>query len=241
MAMRTVRKPFRVETLLRGDAPATFDETASADRHAELMAEIARLRALIKPAAEISNDTIDTFRRELSEAAKLKSEMDSIKEAILRTKQEIATLHGGSFESAQMARVSGELSAVVAGTEAATQAILEAAEFIDDHAMQLGAHVKTEQDKALASEIQEKVVSIFEACNFQDLTGQRISKVVSTFSFIEHRIEKMIAIWGGIEQFKDVKTDDSTKPSGDRALLNGPALETDAGRASQDDIDALFG
>jgi chemotaxis protein CheZ len=205
------------------------------------MAEIARLRALIKPAAEISNDAIETFRKELSEAAKLKSELDSIREAIQRTKEEIATLHGGSFESAQMSRVSGELSAVVAGTEVATQSILESAEYIDDRAMQLAAHVKTDQDKALASEIQEKVVSIFEACNFQDLTGQRISKVVTAFSFIENRIDKMIEIWGGIEQFRDVKTDDSTAPQGDKALLNGPALETDAGRASQDDIDALFG
>ena len=239
--MNRVRKPFRAAALLHGEAPSALLDTGAADRHAELLAEIARLRALIKPAAEISNEAIDTFRRELGEAAKLKSEMDSIKEAIARTKQEIATLHGGSFESAQMSRVSGELSAVVAGTEVATQSILEAAEYIDDHAMQLGSSAKTERDKALASEIQEKVVSIFEACNFQDLTGQRISKVVTAFSFIEHRIEKMIEIWGGIEQFKDVKTDDSNKPTGDNALLNGPALETDAGRASQDDIDALFG
>lgn len=240
--MNRVRKPFRAEALMRGEAPPLplFD-TGAADRHAELLAEIARLRALIKPAAEISNEAIDTFRRELAEASKLKSEMDSIKEAIMRTKQEIATLHGGSFESAQMSRVSGELSAVVAGTEAATQSILAAAEFIDDNAMQLASRAKAEADKGLASDIQEKVVAIFEACNFQDLTGQRISKVVTTFAFIENRIERMIDIWGGIEQFRDIKEDDSNRPTGDKALLNGPALETDAGRASQDDIDALFG
>jgi chemotaxis protein CheZ len=239
--MNRVRKPFRAEALMRGEAPPLplFD-TGAADRHAELLAEIARLRALIKPAAEISNEAIDTFRRELGDAAKLKSEMDSIKEAILRTKQEIATLHGSSFESAQMSRVSGELSAVVAGTEAATQRILEAAEFIDDNAMQIASHAKTETEKNLATEMQEKVVAIFEACNFQDLTGQRISKVVTTFAFIENRIERMIEIWGGIEQFKDIKEDDSNRPTGDKALLNGPALASDV-TASQDDIDALFG
>lgn len=239
--MKTARKPFRIETMLRGDAPPPSAGNDTAERHAELLAEFARLRAIIKPAAEISQDAIETFRRELSEASKLKGELDSIREAIQRTKQEIATLHGTSFENTQMLRVSGELDAVVAGTEAATESILAAAEFIDDHAMQLHAHVKTEGDRVLASEIQEKVVAIFEACNFQDLTGQRITKVVSTLTFVENRIEKMIEIWGGIEQFKDINPERPPAPSGDKALLNGPALPADEGRATQDDIDALFG
>jgi chemotaxis protein CheZ len=140
-----------------------------------------------------------------------------------------------------MTRVSGELDAVVAGTEKATESILSAAEFIDDHAMQLAAHVKTERDRALAAEIQEQVVLIFEACNFQDLTGQRITKVVSTLNFVENRIDRMIEIWGGIEQFNGIEPDRPAPATGDKALLNGPALDTDVGRASQDDIDALFG
>jgi chemotaxis protein CheZ len=241
--MKHAYKPFRIEAMLRGDAaPApSVPDGSSAHRHAELMAELGKLRAIVKPAVEISSEAIETFRRELSEASKLKDELDTIREAIQRTKQEIATLHGTSFESEQMSRVSGELDAVVAGTEAATESILEAAEFIDDHAMRLHAHVKTESDRALAAEIQEKVVSIFEACNFQDLTGQRITKVVSTLSFVENRIDRMIEIWGGIEQFKDISPDRPPVPQGDKALLNGPALATDLGRASQDDIDALFG
>src|SRR5687768_1058343 len=175
--MKRAQKPFRIETLMHGDrpVPVAVPRAENTDvRHAELMAEFAKLRTLIKPAAEISSDVIETFRKELGEAAKMKAEMDSIREAIQRTKQEIATLHGTSFETAQMTRVSGELDAVVAGTEKATESILSAAEFIDDHAMQLAAHVKTERDRALAAEIQEQVVLIFEACNFQDLTGQRI-------------------------------------------------------------------
>lgn len=243
MSMRAARKPYRIETMMRGDVPvmsAAHDPDA-AHRHAELMSEMAKLKALIKPAAEISGEAIEAFRRELGEAHKLKTELDSIREAIQRTKQEIATLHGTSFESAQMVRVSNELDAVVAGTEAATESILAAAEFIDDHALQLAAHVKTDQDKVLASEIQEKVVAIFEACNFQDLTGQRITKVVQTLTFVENRIEKMIEIWGGIEQFRDIAPESMPAREGDKALLNGPALPTDEDRASQDDIDALFG
>lgn len=240
--MKRAHKPFRIETLMHGDMPVrSMGSEDTGTRHSELMAEFSKLRAIIKPAAEISSEAIETFRREVHEASKLKSEMDSIREAIQRTKQEIATLHGTSFETAQMTRVSGELDAVVAGTEAATESILSAAEFIDDHAMQLAAHVKTERDKTLASEIQEKVVSIFEACNFQDLTGQRITKVVTTLNFVENRIDRMIEIWGGIEQFNGIEPDRPAAPTGDKALLNGPALDSDIGRASQDDIDALFG
>ncbi|RMF05696.1 MAG: hypothetical protein D6773_04985, partial [Alphaproteobacteria bacterium] len=88
--------------------------------------------------------------------------------------------------------------------------------------------------------IQELVVQIFEACNFQDLTGQRITKVVRAFQFIEERVTRMMEIWGGIESFKEIEVVDPPKRDGDAALLNGPALETDEDVASQDDIDALF-
>jgi chemotaxis protein CheZ len=241
--MKRAHKPYRIETLMHGNRPLPSRKAVDdmGTHHSEVMAEFAKLRAMMKPAAEISSEAIETFRREVHEASKLKAEMDSIREAIARTKQEIATLHGTSFETAQMARVSGELDAVVAGTEAATESILAAAEFIDDHAMQLAAHVKSARDKTLATEIQERVVSIFEACNFQDLTGQRITKVVSTLNFVENRIDRMIEIWGGIEQFHGIEPDGPEERTGDKALLNGPALPTDEGRASQDDIDALFG
>ncbi len=239
--MQPARKPFRIEAMLYGDNPAAAATDGGAHRrHNELMAELAKLRGMIKPAQEISSDAIDLFRKEMAEAAKLKVELDSIHEAIQRTKREIATLHGSSFESANMVRVSGELDAIVAGTENATETILAAAEQIDDRAMQIHARATAEGDRVLANEIQEKVVGIFEACNFQDLTGQRITKVVSTLSFVEDRINRMIEIWGGIEQFNGITPDLPPAPEGDKALLNGPALDGDLDRATQDDIDALF-
>ncbi len=236
------RKPFRIEAMMNGDYyPAgANDHHATALRHAEVMSEIQALRALMKPAAEISNDAITLFKKEISEAFQMKAELDAIQEAIQRTKLEIATLHGGSFETAQMARVTGELDAIVSGTEQATQQILEAAEAIDDHALQIQASAKTVRLRGIGSEVQEKVIQIFEACNFQDLTGQRITKVVSTLTFIEDRIDRMIEIWGGMEKFRDIEPDLPDAPEGDRALLNGPGLAGEEGRASQDDIDALF-
>jgi chemotaxis protein CheZ len=90
------------------------------------------------------------------------------------------------------------------------------------------------------------VIQLYESCNFQDLTGQRITKIVRTLGFVESRLDKMIQVWGGIEAFKDFE--DKAQPfqaftgstMTDATLLNGPRLEEDAGHVSQDDIDALF-
>jgi len=84
------------------------------------------------------------------------------------------------------------------------------------------------------------VVKIFEACNFQDLTGQRITKVVSTLKFIETHIVRMMEIWGGLDAFKDIEAEGIVGREGDAKLINGPKLEGEAGHASQDDIDSLF-
>jgi chemotaxis protein CheZ len=140
-----------------------------------------------------------------------------------------------------MVRVTGELDAVVQGTLDATDAILTAAETIDHSAQVLEASCRSKQDRQGAADIQEQVVKIFEACNFQDLTGQRITKVVGTLKFIEDRIVRMMEIWGGIETFQGVQKETQAAPEGDAAFLNGPRLSSDIGHASQDDIDALFG
>lgn len=85
------------------------------------------------------------------------------------------------------------------------------------------------------------MVSIFEACNFQDLTGQRIKKVMNTMRFIENHITVMMDIWGGVDAIKVHVPPVVDTRSEDEKLLNGPKLEDEAGHASQDDIDALFG
>ncbi len=139
-----------------------------------------------------------------------------------------------------ISRAAEELSAIVKGTEEATNKILQSAEVVEINSSNLVAMLKEESQQALACEIQDNVVNIFEACNFQDLTGQRITKVVKTFCFIEQRIYKMMEIWGGSEGFLDITPEELEFRQGDGALLNGPSLENDGDVASQDDIDALF-
>src|SRR5215216_5464776 len=234
--MNAQRKMFRVEAFVRPRHGAA-ERTHS---HDEVMAELKALRTLIQPREELTHGMIEAYKAEMAEAQKLKGELDLIYDAINRTKKEIATLHITGFEGPEMKRVTHELDAIVGGTEKATEGILAAAEFIDQAANMLSAALKSEQDKALAHDIQDQVIHIFEACNFQDLTGQRITKVVATLQFIETHIVRMMEIWGGIESFKDIAPSAMAERDRDVKLLNGPSLEGELGHASQDEIDALF-
>ncbi|WP_229426838.1 protein phosphatase CheZ [Microvirga alba] len=209
----------------------TSGESLEARRHAEIMAAIASLRRHVQPDA--AHSIVES-----QEALRLKVELDAISEAIQRTKQEIATLHYAGAQGREIARVTDELGEIVLGTEAATHAILAAAESVDDIAGRLAVQLSGEQSD-MARQIADRIIGIFEACNFQDITGQRISKVVTAMRFVEDRVGKMIEIWGGLESFKDVPTVENPDRKGDRELLNGPALQTEIS-TSQDDIDAFF-
>ncbi|KRP98993.1 chemotaxis protein [Bradyrhizobium pachyrhizi] len=257
--MSVKRKRFRVEQAMGEVVMPEPDVTGGADlgpMHREIMAELRSIRAQMAAApAQRNGDSVDaavarevaethalleTYRAQVEQCEKLKVELDLIHDAISRTKREIAVLHGKSFNGEEMAKVNGELGAVVGGTEQATQQILEAVEAIDQAASALANNVTPDQQKRLSEDIQERVVSIFEACNFQDLTGQRISKVMQTMKFIEQHINEMMNIWGGVDAIKSHVPAIVDTREGDARLLNGPKLDGDAGHASQDDIDAMF-
>jgi chemotaxis protein CheZ len=232
------RKPFRIESMT-GRVNGSANGHSHAHHH-EIMSELRALRSLVKPAEDFSLQMIEGYKAQIAEAQKLKAELDLIYDAINRTKQEIATVHLTGFEGPEMTRVTNELDAIVGGTEHATEEILSQAEEIDQLAATLAARLKNDQDQALVADMQDRVIKIFEACNFQDLTGQRITKVVSTLTFIETHILRMMEIWGGLDAFKDIEAEKMSKREGDAGLLNGPKLAGETGHASQDDIDALF-
>lgn len=247
------RRVFRIEQG-RGVAPNGAANGAAANgngsmslvpdgadaRHREIMETLHGIRESIEPQEQLTQKIIDDYKHDLNEASKIKDELNRIYAAISQTKQEIANLRMSGDSSLELSRMTDELGAIVAGTEQATETILHAAEEIDTKATDLIAALKQQANKDDACDIQEMVIKIFEACNFQDLTGQRITKIVTAFQFIEGRVENMMNIWGGIESFQGIEPEQPEQRQGDAALLNGPALECDEDVASQDDIDALF-
>lgn len=252
--MHARRRTYRIETFQyahnQSYNPAAIEAEldVGAVRHREVLKAIRDLHHALGPGdhaqeteelSQITNE-LKHYKDQLSEARKLKAELEEMYEAIAQTKQEIATLHVTGFQGTEMCRVTDELDAIVTGTEKATETILAAAEEIDNDASILVAKLTDETDQGAADDVQQQVIKIFEACNFQDLTGQRITKVVNTLRFIEERVVRMMEIWGGIDSFLEIEPDEFEKAEGDAALLNGPALETDLDQVSQDDIDALF-
>jgi len=173
---------------------------------------------------------------DVAEAQAYKAELVAIHEAIGRTAADMAALVAGAEDGGQASRVSRELAAIVTGTERATQAILQAAEEIDQSAHALADVLKAGHEQGLVHDIQERVVRIFEVCNFQDLTGQRVSNVVTTLKSVEERIARLFEIWQRIEHFKPAAVSDED----DSRFLNGPKLAGEGGHVTQSEIDEIF-
>ncbi|UEM01593.1 protein phosphatase CheZ [Skermanella rosea] len=161
-----------------------------------------------------------------------------LQQRIQATHIEIAALRHPKAEQDRLVVAGEELAAIVSATEHATNGVLSAAELIERTAVKLKAKTDDPEGRADLDGIMDAVVSIFEACNFQDITGQRIGKVVRTLDFIEERVVNMIQTWGA-EAFANLPTSVEVPVAEEAKLLNGPQLQGKA--ISQAEIDALFG
>lgn len=238
------RKIFRIEEHLQADALPTVlpgsGEDMAALRHHELMTELAALRGLLGSQSQATPGSVAAGQN-LAASSELKTELDLIYEAIRFTEEEVTGLETGNGIVPDATRPARELAAVMTDTEQATQRILTAAEDIDQAANTLSTLLDG-YAHGLAQDIRDSVVKIFEACNFQDLSGQRITKAIATLQRIEDRIARLRQIWSRIESAAPSAPSIAPLPrqSVDRTLLNGPKLPGDPGHFSQDDIDRIF-
>lgn len=223
--MPVQRRVFRIEQGAHAPELPSVDEAEATLRHHEFMTEIKALRALVEPRAAVSREAMDHSRAQIAEAQAYKHELELSYAAVKRTQQEIDDTETEMSGKLHIARLGRELDAIVTGTEQATQSILKAAEDIDKTAHMLVAALKNGRERNLAHDVQDRVVQIFEACNFQDLTGQRVSKVVTSLKFIEEHVARLMQIWNGIEQFKPIVLEEPGRGDGDERFLNGPMLD----------------
>lgn len=167
----------------------------------------------------------------------LRKEILEISAHIQQTRQEIAALRPDDAGDSQILVATSELDRIVSQTERATYDILNGIERIQAAVSLLPNNGET---KPVIADINKHAIEIMTACSFQDLTGQRITKVVNALRYIETRINTMIEIWGlevpseapAAKSQKQHKQD--TRP--DAHLLNGPQAEA----ADQNEIDSLF-
>ncbi|GEO82729.1 protein phosphatase CheZ [Pararhodospirillum oryzae] len=250
------KRPFAVELQRRrhqghaDKAPVEMADLMSAilALHADVLALGQGLapeaKAAAKPDAPAPNPEADALRsrmdQERAEVRMLKIELNALAHSIETTKKEIALLVAETDKGDRLSTVTDELDSVVEATENATDTILDHVERMANLAAEIQSQEQDSYIRRLADEIQELTVGVFEACNFQDLTGQRITKVVNTMKYVEQRVDRMMAIWGR-DTFRDLpfEPEETRAADTDKRLLNGPQ-DKEAG-ISQDEIDLLFG
>jgi chemotaxis protein CheZ len=185
---------------------------------------------------DIVRSLLTTLSGDLSAGdLKLYQEVEGLAVYIHKAKAEIAALRPHDIQQEYIASATDELDAIVGATETATNEILDAAEKLEE----LTPELTPEQ----GAKLMDTTTRIFEACNFQDITGQRITKVVKALKHIEERVEGLVAAFGPEFQEQLANTIAAQSPQGgttitDQDLLNGPQMPEKA--HDQAAIDALF-
>lgn len=161
--------------------------------------------------------------------AALLAELDGLGRTVARAKQEIARLKVEDITESHIPSATDELDAIVDHTAQATNEILDCCEVLE----RVAGAVARDQAEAL----QGAITRIYEACSFQDITGQRIGKVVSALKAIEARVAAVTGrfVEDGAAPPDTAGADAATEG---RRLAQGPQLP--GAGVSQADIDRLL-
>lgn len=174
-----------------------------------------------------SNSVVDSFVHQ--EIAKLAN-------YIGEAKNEIFAIQTNARAEDAISDASLHLEEVVKATEDATNKIMDAADAVQNAASGVGGEKE--------QQIIDATTIIYDACAFQDITGQRIRKVITLLENIEDRVNKLNGIFGSAPKIAEeeiAKELDPSKievPVDDKDLLHGPQHEGKG--SSQDEIDALL-
>ncbi|HEY8353019.1 MAG TPA: protein phosphatase CheZ [Sphingomonadales bacterium] len=148
--------------------------------------------------------------------------------------RELADLRPRALSAREIPDASNQLDAIVAATEEAAEKMMDVAEEIEALANTTGA-----ANDDFLPRMTGIATRIYEASSFQDITGQRISKVMRILQHLEQKLGSLAETLGDEDTSDDAPAVDPLGEIDDpKALLHGPQLPTEAN--SQDDIDALL-
>lgn len=219
-------------------SPDSISEPNSSEKqvspHQSMSAEAAENFSLAE-VLHLAHSSVKTLKDFLDKLeSSVGDDFHQIMDRISQTREDIKQLNTKDNEICPIMDAENELKLVVKATEDATHRIMEAAETI----MTADANDPASYHRT----VEQNVMDIFEACSFQDITGQRINRVVETLDFVDYRIHK-IASFLGLEnssqsrEFDEAAFYEKLKRK-DALILHGPQDKADA--VSQSDIDDLF-
>lgn len=154
-----------------------------------------------------------------------------------RLRDELAAIKNPAIEDLHFSRTGSQLQEIVTATERATNTIMESVEKNEELVTALRAQVGTPEQGEILDRISANNFAVLEACSFQDITGQRVNKVIKFVAHVEGRIDALCEIWGR-DGIAGVPVNGGDTRSEDEKLLRGPSLKKEG--VSQKDIDALF-
>jgi chemotaxis protein CheZ len=158
-------------------------------------------------------------------------ELAAVADYIGHMKTEIAALKPNELCRDRIPSANDELGNVVQATASATHTIMTNAEEI--------LNSGNLSDKEYRELVETRVLAIFEACSFQDITGQRINKVLEALGQLEKRLGRFAKAVNVRDSADAVDPEETLRQARREVLLlNGPQAEDVA--IKQDDIDALF-
>jgi len=119
----------------------------------------------------------------------LYNELEGLARYIQHARREVATIQPEDINTLHIPTANDELDAVVGATEQATFQIFDACDVVSGIAGAI--------DAENSAKLTDAVTRIYEACNFQDVTGQRITKVVKALKHIEAKVDMLVTVLGG--------------------------------------------
>ncbi|MFN7452196.1 MAG: protein phosphatase CheZ [Alphaproteobacteria bacterium] len=160
-------------------------------------------------------------------------ELQKLAEFIVQARKEIIAINApkGEEQKKNLSIAAMELDEVVQHTEQATNKIMDKCDAINRIAIAINSPWPTKDLKDIS-------LAILEACSFQDITGQRIRKVMRTLAEIEIRVARLVALFGGTMPDNMLADPATAKKRPDEHLMEGPQLRGQG--ASQEDIDKLL-
>jgi len=139
-----------------------------------------------------SQNAVPAYAGENETLQQLHLEVAELSAAIQLTHQEISELGSQQAQNGGFAPSSNEMDDIFEHTEKAISDILQAAE-----AMQASAWAAREDgtDTDVCDRLDKCAIDIYTACTFQELTGQRIAKLLSLMEFTESHVVRMLQHW----------------------------------------------
>jgi chemotaxis protein CheZ len=158
-------------------------------------------------------------------------QLKDLQSIIEEARSDIGAARASDISGKHIPTATDELDAVVEATAEATGKIMDSCDIIVEKASEAGD---------AGAVITDEVMKVYEACSFQDITGQRITKVVSTLKTIEEKVQAIMGAVGDtlpVHEGAEEGEEEDTRV-GDERLLNGPQMADTA--ISQDEIDKLL-